>query len=317
MDKLKAMATFVQIADAGSLTAAARASQASLPAVVRSLAALEAHLGVRLFNRTTRRITLTAEGRQYLDRCRTVLTAVADAENELALDAAEPSGRLVVTAPALFGQMYVAPAVTTFAQRHPKVAVRLLLWDRVVNLLDEGIDVAVRIGTLNDSSLVAQTVGSLRRPVVASPAWLAAHGELAHPDDLRHANCVRFNGLPPAGWTFHDGERPFQVPVTGNLEFNHATPAAEACLAGVGPGMFIEYQVAPYLADGRLRTVLEAFEPPRRPISIVYPHARGLPARTRAFVAWMKEALAAHAFGLQTGAAMPHNEVPTTPTPPP
>lgn len=292
MDKLKAMATFVQIADAGSLTAAARAGAASLPAVVRSLAALEGHLGVRLFNRTTRRISLTAEGRHYLDRCRAVLDAVAEAEGELAADAAEPSGELVVTAPALFGEMYVAPAVTRFVQRYDKVRVRLLLWDRVVNLLDEGIDVAVRIGELNDSSLVAQAVGSLRRPVVASPEFLRRHGVPAHPDALRHANCIRFTGLPAGGWAFHDGRRQFQVPVTGNLEFNRAAPAASACVAGLGFGMFISYQVAPDIAAGRLQTVLEAFEPSPRPVSLVYPHARGLPARTRVFIAWMKEALA-------------------------
>jgi DNA-binding transcriptional LysR family regulator len=297
MDKLKAMATFVQIADAGSLTAAAKAGGGSLPAVVRSLAALEAHLGVRLFNRTTRRISLTAEGRQYLDRCRAVLSAVSDAENELALEAVEPSGRLVVAAPALFGQMHVAPAVTRFVQRHPKVRVQLLLSDRVVHLLDEGVDVAVRIGPLHDSSLVAQTVLELRRLVVASPAYLAAHGEPAHPDALRSANCIGYSFPTPGGWTFHEDGRPFQVPVSGNLEFNLAAPAAEACAAGLGFGVFVEYQVAAHLADGRLRTVLEAFEPPRRPVSIVYPHARGLPARTRAFVAWMKQELGAFAFG--------------------
>ncbi|CAN7280507.1 LysR family transcriptional regulator [Rhizobacter sp. LjRoot28] len=292
MDKLKAMATFVHIAEAGSLTAAAKASASSLPAVVRSLAALEGHLGVRLFNRTTRRISLTAEGRHYLDRCRAVLDAVAEAEGELAADAAEPSGELVVTAPALFGEMYVAPAVTRFVQRYDKVRVRLLLWDRVVNLLDEGIDVAVRIGELNDSSLVAQAVGSLRRPVVASPEFLRRHGVPGHPDELRHANCIRFTGLPAGGWLFHDGRRQFQVPVTGNLEFNRAAPAASACVAGLGFGMFISYQVAPDIAAGRLQTVLEPFEPPPRPVNLVYPHARGLPARTRVFIAWMKEALA-------------------------
>jgi len=292
MDKLKAMATFVRIADAGTLTAAAKAGQASLPAVVRSLAALESHLGVRLFNRTTRRITLTAEGRQYLERCRAVLTAVADAESELTADAAQPTGPLVITAPALFGQMYVAPAVTRFVQRYDKVRVKLLLVDRVVNLLDEGVDVAVRIGPLNDSTLVAQTVGALRRPVVVSPAYLEAHGEPTHPDDLRRANCVLFTSNPGGAWTFHDGTRQFQVPVSGNLAFNMAIPAAEACVAGLGFGMFIEYQVAPHLAAGTLRTVLEAYEPPPRPINIVYPHARGLPARTRAFVAWMKDELA-------------------------
>uniref|UniRef100_UPI002B68E44E LysR family transcriptional regulator n=1 Tax=Zoogloea sp. TaxID=49181 RepID=UPI002B68E44E len=151
MDKLKAMATFVQIAEAGSLSAAARVSGASLPAVVRTLAALEAELGVRLFNRTTRRIALTGEGRHYLESCRNLLAALGEAESALRDEAGDPSGLLTVTAPVLFGQMYVAPAVTAFVQRHAGMRCRLLLLDRVTNLLEEGIDVGVRIGHLEDS----------------------------------------------------------------------------------------------------------------------------------------------------------------------
>ncbi|MDP2028909.1 MAG: LysR family transcriptional regulator [Thiobacillus sp.] len=292
MDKLKAMQAVVCIADAGSLTAAAAALGSSPPAVVRTLAALEAHLGIRLFNRTTRRLSLTEEGRHYIESCRQLLAAVQDAESALTTDAIEPSGQLTVTAPVLFGQMYVAPAVTRFVQKHDKVRVNLLLLDRVVNLLEEKIDVGIRIGPLEDSSLVAQPLGSVRRMVVASPNYLSSHATPAHPKDLLKANCVRFSGNAAPWWTFHENGKSFTVPVTGNLEFNHVAPAAEACLAGLGFGMFISYQVAHHIAQNRLQVVLESYEPPPRPIHVVYPHARLLPARTKVFIEWVKQELA-------------------------
>ena len=292
MDRFKAMQTFVAIADCGSLTAAARALDSSLPAVVRSLAALEAHLGVRLAQRTTRRIALTAEGRHYLENCRQVLAAVEAGEAALSAEADEPAGQLTVTAPVLFGQMHVAPAVTRFVRRYPKVQVRLLLFDRVVNLLDEGIDAGIRIGELADSSLVAQPVASVRRMVVASPACLKACGVPRHPRDLLDANCIRFSGSSGPWWTFYEGKRQFTVPVKGNLEFNHVGPSLDACAEGMGFGMFISYQVEALLGRGKLKAVLETFEPPPRPISVVYPHARLLPARTRLFVDWIKAELA-------------------------
>ena len=217
MDKLKAMHTFMRIADAGSLTAAARALDYSLPAVVRSLAALEAHLGVRLFNRTTRRISLTEEGKHYLENCRQLLTAVEDAETALTAEAAEPAGNLVITAPVLFGQMYVAPAVTRFVQRYDKMRCNVLLLDRVVNLLEEGIDVGIRIGQLEDSSLIAQPLCSMRRMVVASPDYLRRHRVPKHPRDLLQANCVRFSAATGPWWTFYEGSKQFNVAVTGNL----------------------------------------------------------------------------------------------------
>ena len=291
MDKLKAMHTFLRIADEGSLTAAARAMDHSLPAVVRSLAALEAHLGVRLFNRTTRRISLTEEGKRYLENCRQVLAAVEDAETSLTAEAAEPAGKLTITAPVLFGQMYVAPAVTRFVQCHTKMRCNVVLLDRVVNLLEEGFDVGIRIGPLEDSSLIAQPLGSIRRMVVASPDYLRRHGLPKHPKDLLRANCVRFSAATGPGWTFHEGSKKFNVAVTGNLDFNHAAPAIDACVAGLGFGMFISYQVAPYLQQRRLKIVLEKFEPPPRPINIVYPHARLLPTRTRVFIEWIRQEL--------------------------
>ncbi|MDP2017016.1 LysR family transcriptional regulator [Hydrogenophaga sp.] len=291
MDKFRAMGTFVQIADAGSLTAAAWAMGASLPAVVRLLAAYEAELGVRLFNRTTRRISLTEEGRHHLESCRLLLSAVDDAEAALKDDAAEPTGHLSITAPVLFGQMHVAPIVTRFVQQHRQMRCRVMLMDRVVNLLEEAIDVGIRIAHLEDSSLVALPLGEIRRVVVASPAFLHEHGLPAHPNDLLKANCVRLVGHAPTWGTFRDGGKPLKLSVSGNLEFNHIAPAVQACAAGAGFGQFLSYQVAPLLKTGELQTVLENFEDAPRPIHVVYPHARLLPARTRAFIDFIRQEL--------------------------
>ncbi|WP_439536106.1 LysR substrate-binding domain-containing protein [Methyloversatilis sp.] len=291
MDTLRAMRAFVNIAEQGSLTAAARALDSSLPAVVRTLAALEAHLGVRLMNRTTRRIALTDEGRSYLESCRQVLSAVQDAEESLKEGAAEPSGPITLTAPVQFGLMHVAPVVTRFALQYPQVKLRVLLHDRVVNMLEEGIDVGVRIGALDDSGLIARPLGAIRRVVVASPDLIAAHGEPAHPDALRGVPCVRFTGASSLAWSFHINGRAVTVPVAGNLEFNHIAPAVDACAAGAGFGLFLCYQVRPYLARGTLRIVLREFEPPPRPVHIVYPHARLLPGRTRLLVDWLAREL--------------------------
>jgi DNA-binding transcriptional LysR family regulator len=289
MDLIRAMRTFVEISDRGSLTAAARVLESSLPAVVRTLAALEAHLGVRLLNRTTRRIALTDEGRSYLESSRTVLAALADAENALKEDAAEPAGPITITAPVLFGQMYVSPVITRFALQFPRVKLRVLLHDRVVNLIEEGVDLAVRIGELQDSSVIAQALGSVRHVVVASPALLAARGRPKHPEDLRGAPCVRVAGDSRLNWSFPISKRrTLQVPVRGNLEFNHIAPAVEACAAGAGFGRFLSYQVRPHVAARTLRVVLREFEPPPKPVNIVYPHARLLPGRTRLLIDWLK-----------------------------
>ena len=291
MDKLKAMQAFIHIADEGSLTAAARAMESSLPAMVRTLAAFEAHLGVRLFNRTTRRISLTEEGRRHLESCRQLLAALDDAEAVLTAEAGEPTGHLSITAPMLFGQMHIAPAVTRFVQQHPQMRCSVVLLDRVVNLLEEGIDVGIRIGKLEDSSLVAQPVGHIRHLVVASPAFLRRHGVPQHPKDLLKANCVRVTDHAPTWGPFNDRGRQLRLAVSGNLEFNQNAPAIAACAAGVGFGMFLSYQVAPFLQSKQLRIVLADFEPPTRPISVVYPHARLLPKRTRVFIEWIKKEL--------------------------
>jgi DNA-binding transcriptional LysR family regulator len=291
MDKLRAMQTFVAIVDQGSLSAAARVLDSSLPAVVRTLAALETSLDVRLLNRTTRRIALTEEGRTYLDTCRQILGELQEAEARLAARHEAPSGTLVVTAPVLFGQLHVAPALYRFLRAYPAVKCRLLLNDRVVNLWEEGIDVGIRISPLDDSTLVAQSLGAIRRVVVASPACLAEQGEVTHPRELVGKNCIRSHGGGFGQWRFWEGGREFVVPVDGNLEVSHGLTAVDACLDGMGYGCFLSYQVAAPMADGRLVRVLKNYEGPARPVNIVYPHARLLPSRTRVFVEWMKREL--------------------------
>ena len=292
MDKLKAMKTFVQIADDGSLTAAASALGMSLPAVVRSLAALEAEIGARLFQRTTRRLALTQEGLQYLARSRDILAAVAEADASLVDETQAPRGQLAVTAPVLLGQRVVADFVTRFVGANPGIRCSVLLLDRYVDLVDEGVDVGIRIGALEDSSLVALRLGEVRHMAVASPQLLRRSGTPRHPSELRTRPCVRLAGPIRPGWAFQDAGRRLHVTVDGPLDFNHAGAALHACEQGAGFGQFFSYQVQEALQAKRLRVVLEAFEPPRLPVSIVYPNARLLPARTRAFVDAAKRELA-------------------------
>lgn len=296
MDQLKLMRLFVAIADEGSLTGAAEALGTSQPSVVRGLARLEAHLGVRLFHRSTRRIALTDEGRRYLADSRQILGALAEADAAMRAELSEPTGLLRITAPVQFGQMYVAPTLNRLVARHPKLRVELILLDRMVNLVEEGFDAAIRIGALEDSSLVARTLGVVRRVVVASPGYLARHGRPSHPDNLRDADCVGFSGAFGPNWHFRDGGRQLKVTIDSRVIFNLVAPGIAACRDGLGFGSFLSYQVAPDVADGALEIVLADFEPPPLPISVIYPHARLLPARTRLFINTMREALAGFAM---------------------
>ena len=293
MDKLRALHTFIAIVDRGSLTAAAEALGSSPPAVVRTLAALESSLRVRLLNRTTRRLSLTEDGRQYLERARRIVADIDEADRSLGSAQDDPAGALSVTAPVLFGQYHVAPAVTRFLQRHPQMQIRLVLLDRVVNLVEEGLDVGVRIGPLRDSTLVARAVGHIRRVVVASPAFLRRHGTPAHPRELAGAPCLRFDGTDGSHWPFREQSRSFNVTVRGPLECNLAAPMLEACAAGLGFGRGLSYQAAPLLKARRLRIVLADYELEPWPVHITYASARLLPSRTRAFVDWMRDALPA------------------------
>jgi len=293
MDKLHAMAAFVQIVDKGSLTLAAESIGTSLPSVVRTLAALEESLGIRLLNRTTRRISLTQEGRHYLARCRSILAEIDEAETELSSQRQEPRGELRVTAPVLFGRLHIAPIVTRFVRQFNKTSVELLLLDRVVNLVEDGIDVAIRIGHLADSSLIAIPAGHIRRVVCASPN-LKDRGLPQEPNDLLKHDCLRLTGLAPSAvWNFHSKGRTIAVPVNGPFVCNQAAATIDACVDSLGVGTFLSYQVAPWVVQKKLKLILVDYEPPPIPLSIVYPHAKLLSARVRVFAEWATQTLRA------------------------
>jgi len=292
MDKLQAMSVFVQIAERGSLTAAAEALGKSLPAVVRILATLEQNLQVRLLNRTTRRVALTEEGRRYLENCRKILADIDEAERAVGQNQIEPSGAITLTAPVRFGEMHVAPAVTGFLQRYPKIQVNLLLLDRVVNLLEEGIDIAVRIAELSDSALIAKPVGKIYPVICASPALLTKTGRPQRPEEFSKLPCVRFTGISAgSSWHFQDQGKRLSIPIDGALSCNQVGATVAACVAGLGFGAFLHYQVMPWVARGELEMVLREFEPPPLPLSLVYPHTRLMSSRVRALVDWLAQEL--------------------------
>ena len=283
MDKLAAMRAFVEIADRGSLTAAAEALGKAQPTMVRTLARLEERLGVRLLRRTTRRLSLTEEGESYLARCRQILADVEDAERALTVSDAEPRGTIRVTAPVTFGQWHVAPAIVAFLERYPKVNVELLLLDRVINFLEEGIDLAVRIGTLEDSTMIASPVGRMRRVVVGSPALLRRLGRPQHPDDLDGTPAVLFRGMQATPrWQFEAASgQAAAVQLPTPLVTNQCVPAVEACAAGLGVGRFLAYQVAPWVRRGELEVILASWEPEPAPVSLLYTDARLMTPRLR------------------------------------
>ncbi|MDJ0654582.1 MAG: LysR family transcriptional regulator [Xanthomonadales bacterium] len=292
MDRLAAMQVFVEIVDRGSLTAAADALDRSLPAVVRTLAALESHLDVVLLRRTTRRMSLTPEGTEYLSRCRQILADVVEAERAVGTGEGEPRGLLKITAPVLFGQMHVTPLVNAFLQRYPQVSTELVLLDRNVDLVEEGVDLGIRIGPLDDSSLVAVGVGRMRQVVCGSPGLLTRTGEPRNPSELTRLPCIRQLNLPRAGiWRFRDGRRESAVSINGPMACNQIAAARQACVDGIGFGRFLAYQVADQVSDRKLQVVLEDYEPPPVPVSLVYPGGRLVSARLRAAVDWLKQRL--------------------------
>ena len=284
-DRVVSMQTFVRAVDGGSLSAAARALGKSLAAVSRTVTQLEERLGVRLLHRSTRKLTLTEAGASYYDSAKRLLAEIEEAELSLGGRIAAPRGRLTVTAPLLFGRLHIAPVITEMLEKNRDVAADLLLVDRNVSLVEEGIDVAVRIGQLDDSALVARVLGEVPRVVCASPAYLRRHGTPGMPDELREHECVRFTGLTPGReWTFLRDGKEVRIAVGGRFSCNVGEPAIDAARAGAGVLMALGYQVAEDLAAGRLVRVLETFATPPLPVNAVYHSPRLMAARVRVFL---------------------------------
>jgi DNA-binding transcriptional LysR family regulator len=285
MDRIDAMQAFIAVADLGGFAPAARKLGLSPSGVTRLIAALEERLGARLLQRTTRSVALTDAGARYLERARRILADVEEAEASIQDERTRPSGRLVVSAPIGFGRLHVGPVMSEYLKRHAEVSGELRLTDSMVNLVEDGVDLAVRIGHLADSSLVARHVGEMRRIVVASPGYLKAHGEPKTPEAVASHQTIQFGGAAVSpDWRFVRDGNEIRVAPVPRLTTNSADAAIGYAVRGGGLTRVLAYQAADAIKAGRLKILLAKFEPPSLPIHIVYPTSRLLSAKVRAFI---------------------------------
>lgn len=303
MDRLQTMTVFVGVAEAGGFAPAARRLDMSAPSVTRAVAELETRLGCRLLHRTTRSVRLTEAGERYLADCRRILAEIEEAERHAAGLHAEPTGTVTITASAVFGRVMLMPLLLDLLDRYPRLSVSTLFVDRVAHLVEEGIDVAVRIAELPDSSLMAVRVGSVRRVLCASPAYLATHGRPETPAELADHTLIDFAAMAPGGrWSFHRDGGTESLRPRSRLEVNTADAAIAAAVAGRGITRVLSYQIVPQLGAGALETVLEQFEPPAVPIHVVHKEPGRASARVRAVVDLLVEGLrACAALGWRPG----------------
>ncbi|KAF0811347.1 HTH-type transcriptional regulator DmlR [Andreprevotia sp. IGB-42] len=284
-DRFEAMTILVAVVDAGSFSAAARQLKIPLATVSRKVAELESHLETRLLHRSTRRLLLTEAGQAYVAACRRILEEVGEAERAATGEYAVPKGELVLTAPVVFGRLHVLPVVADFLKTYPGIDVRMLLTDRVVHLLEDRVDVAVRIAELADSNFVAARIGTVRRVVCASPGYLAEHGTPLHPAELATHACITHEQVTARQvWHFMPGKSAIVVPIRSRLAVSTAEAAIDAAVAGIGLTRVLSYQMANALHGGALGIVLQAFESAPLPVSLVHAGQRMLPLKLRAFL---------------------------------
>jgi DNA-binding transcriptional LysR family regulator len=285
MDRLESMALLLAAVDACSLSAASRHLGKPLATVSRRISELEAHLKTRLINRSSRQLTLTDAGRSYVEACRRILEQVGEAERAAAGEYSAPRGDLTVTAPVVLGRLHVLPIALEFLAAYPDIDLRLVLSDSILNLQESNIDLAVRIGFLPDSSLIAARIGLIRHVLCASPDYLAARGRPETPDDIARHDCITFESLAsPRVWSFSNRGSTVSVRLDSRLTVNTAEAAIDAAVAGVGITRVLSYQVAEATRAGTLTLVLEAFEPPPWPVSLVHTGQGLLPLKVRAFL---------------------------------
>ncbi len=294
MDRLHLMTVYVAVAEEESFAGAARRLGMSPPAVTRAIATLEDRLGVKLLNRTTRHVRATEAGERYLDDARRVIAAADEADEAAVGINAEPRGHMTITAPVLFGRMYVMPGIVEYLRQHPETTVSALFLDRVVNMLEEGVDVGIRIGELADSSYRALRVGHVRRVLCASAAYLKKNGIPQTPQELKqHTVIVASSVSQNVEWRFMDQGEPVAVRIKPRLTVSSNDGAIEAATMGLGITRLMSYQVAPLLASGKLKVVLSEFELPKLPIHIIHREGRHASAKMRAFIDLMADHLRA------------------------
>lgn len=293
MDRLQALRVFTQVVESKSFVRAAERLELSTTAVSRYVAELEGHLQSRLLQRTTRRISLTETGRAFYDRCVQILAEIDEAEREAAQQAAEPRGTIRLTTSVNFGMHQLTPTIASFLGRHPHVKFDVSLSDRIVDIVEEGFDLAIRIGATGGENVVARKLGEARVVVCASPDYLDKHGSPTSPEDLVRHNCLTYEYAMPDAWTFRDrAGRSRTVHVAGNLNSNNGDLLAAAAAQGLGITLEPDFIVASELKQRKLLPLLKSFEVPAIPIYAVYPSRRFLPAKVRLFVDFLAERFA-------------------------
>lgn len=294
MDRLEAMSAFVAVVEAGGFSAASRRLGTPLTTVSRKVADLEEHLRVRLLIRTTRRVALTDTGQMFFQRCRKLLDELGESERLASGEYQAPRGELTVSAPLALGRLHLAPIIAEFLAVYPEIDVDLRLSDRIANIVEDGIDVAVRVGQLPDSRLRALKVGSIRHVVCASPSYLSRRGTPSKPSDLVAHDCVTFTGLEGAReWTFRSGRKVERLTVRSRLAVDTAEAAADATCAGIGITRLLCYQVSGAVLDGHLKLLLRKYEPSPLPVSLVSADARLMPQKLKAFMDFVSPRLKA------------------------
>jgi DNA-binding transcriptional LysR family regulator len=285
LDRFEAISVYIAVHEEGGFSAAARRLRVPLATVSRKVSELESALGVRLFSRTTRKVVPTESGQGFYRSCRRILADLQDAERAAAGEYLEPRGELLITAPIVFGRLHMVPVISEFLAAFHEIEVKLHLADRVLDLLDEHIDVALRIGALGDSSMMATRLGEVRRVVCASPRYLAEHGKPNHPAALTGHNCVAFaNFDSPSGWAFRESGDAVTYAARARLTVTTAEAAIDAAMAGAGLTRVLSYQVASAVAAGNLTIVLEDFEPIPLPVNLVHASGRAIAQKLRAFL---------------------------------
>lgn len=298
MDRLDAMSVLLAVVDEGSLSAGARRLRTPLATVSRKVSELEQHLRTKLLVRSSRRVSLTEAGRSYVEACRRILEQVSEAERSAAGEYITPKGELTITAPVVFGRLHVLPVVVDFLKAYPEIDLRLVLADRLVNLIDDHVDLAVRIGALPDSGLHATRLGAIRRVMCASPAYLAARGRPQQPEDLAGHDCITFEGLAAVrAYRFRTARGEISVPVHSRLTVNTAEAAIDAAIAGLGLTRVLSYQIVAAQRAGLIETVLDVFEPDPWPVHLVYLGQGLLPLKLRAFLDFAAPRLKARLTG--------------------
>lgn len=285
MDRLEAMRTLIAAVDGGSLSAASRALGTPLPTVSRRVSDLEAHLGAQLLMRTSRKLVLTEAGDAFVASARRIIDELGEAERAASGEYREPRGELIVTAPILFGRLHIAPIVHDFLAAYPQVSVRLVLSDSVIDMVEAHVDVAVRIGRLPDSDLIARTAGHIRWVLCASPAYLARAGEPETPEALADHDCIAFEGLQTfRSWTVGSGSEARTVQVRPRFSVNTAEAVVEGAVAGLGIARVLSYQAAGAIGGGRLRPILRGGAADPIPVSLIHQSQRVQPLKRRAFL---------------------------------